>query len=141
MRTRSRTIECAHEEGAAESDSRDYNFASIQRELNRAILIAGDAPSGLVLCIVVPSKEVSHDHVASVTNCLLEAGRTGAMLQGDNEQSIRSLIAKVCAGMPGLSKRFSPLYSSQSLGSVCQAQRQLYAQIRALRPRWKGTIR
>ena len=62
-----------------------------------------------------------------------EVGRTGAMLHGDNEQSIRSLIAKVRTVMPGLSKRVSPLHRSLSLGSVGQAQRQLDAQIRALR--------
>ena len=111
----------------------DYNFAGTQRELNRTILTACDVMSGLVMCIVVPSKEVSHYHIVAVKNFLLEAGRTGAILQGDNEQAIRSLITKVCTDMPGLTKRFSPLYSSQSLGSVGQAQRQLYAQIRALR--------
>ena len=85
------------------------------------------------MCTVVPSKEVSNYHVTSVRNFLLEAGRTGAILQSDNEQAIRSLITKVCADMPGLTKRCAPNYSSKSLGSVGQAQRLLYVQIRALR--------
>ena len=85
------------------------------------------------MCIVAPSKEAGHDHLTSVKNILLEAGRTGAVLQGDNEQAVRTLITKVCTGMLGLTKRFAPVYSSQALGSVGQAQRQLYAQIRALR--------
>ena len=101
----------------------DYNFASTHKELNRTILTCCDVTTGLVMCTVVPSKEVSNYHVTSVRNFLLEAGRTGAILQGDNEQAIRSLITKVCADMPGLTKRFAPNYSSKSLGSVGQAQR------------------
>jgi hypothetical protein len=85
------------------------------------------------MCIVVPSKEVSHDHIVAVKSFLIEAGRTGAILQGDTEPAIRALITRICTDLPGLSKRLAPLYISQSLGSVGQAQRQLYTQIRALR--------
>ena len=85
------------------------------------------------MCIVVPSKEASHYHVTSVKSFLLEVGRIGVVLQGDNEEAVRSSITKVCTDMLGLTKRVALVYSSQALGSVGQAQRQLYAQIRALR--------
>ena len=89
--------------------------------------------TGLAMCIVVPSKEASHYHVVALKNFLLETGRAGAVLQGDNEAAAMALIIRVCNEMSGLSKHFAPLYSSQSLGSVGQAQSWLYAQIRALR--------
>ena len=77
--------------------------------------------------------EVSNYHVAALRSFLLETGRTGAILLGDNEPAIRALITRVCTDMLGRTKRFTPVYSSPSLGSVGQAQRTLYAQIRALR--------
>ena len=118
----------------------DYYFAGTQRELNRTLLTACDVATGLVMCMAVPSKEVSHYHVASAKSFLVEPGRAGAILHGDNEQATRALMAQVCTYMPGLIKRFAPTYSSQSLGSVGQAQRNLYDQIRALRF-WRKTTR
>ena len=68
----------------------DYNFASTHREMNRTILIACDVIIGLVMCIVVPSKEVSHYHIVVVKNFILVSGRFGAILQGDSEPAIRA---------------------------------------------------
>ena len=44
----------------------DYSFASTLKELYRTMLTACDVSSGLIMCIVVPSKEASHYHVTSV---------------------------------------------------------------------------
>ena len=80
----------------------DYNFASTHHGINRSTLFACDVIPGLVMCIVVPSKEVSHYHAAALTNFLVETGRLGAVLQGDREVAIRAFITRVCSEMRGL---------------------------------------
>ena len=80
----------------------------------RTILIARDNNVGLVVCIVAHAKEVSHCHVVVLENFRFEAGRIGALLQGDSEAAIRALRTRGCNDMLGLGKRVARLYIYKS---------------------------
>ena len=81
----------------------------------------------------VKAKGVDPVALSGMKNFLLEIGRTQAVLQSDNEPSIKLLLAELCRLVPGLSRRHSPAYSSKSMGAIGNLQVQLYGQMRTMR--------
>ena len=63
---------------------------------------------------------------------MFEIGRTFGIVQYDKESSLKSIAKDLCKTIGGLSMRAAPTGHSQSQGSVGNAQRTLYGQLRTL---------
>ena len=64
---------------------------------------------------------------------LYEVGRTNAILQTDDETSIKALTKELARQISGLTVRVAPTGSKESQGSVERYHQTLHAQIRTLR--------
>ena len=63
---------------------------------------------------------------------MFQIGRTFGIVQYDKESSLESIAKDLCKTIGGLSMRAAPTGHSQSQGSVGNAQRTLYGQLRTL---------
>ena len=112
----------------------DFCFSRSQTSMiTLTMLTVVDLLTMLMLGIVVPSKGAITYAIDMTKRFLMECGRTYGILQSDNEPAIKDLVRAVAAQVPGLSIRFSPKYSSKSLGAVGAMQKELYGQVRVLK--------
>jgi len=96
------------------------------------ILSAIDVSTGLVASAIVKCKGVDDYALKELQRFILESGRSGGILQSDQETSIRALCREV-ALKSNMTARLSPTYSSQSLGAVERWHKELWGQVRLMR--------
>ena len=83
--------------------------------------------------VVLPAKgSIEKYAVAESHRFVFEIGRTFGIVQYDKESSLKPIAKDVCKTIGGLSMRAAPPGHSQSPGSVGNAQRTLYGQLRTL---------
>ena len=63
---------------------------------------------------------------------MFEIGRTFGIVQCDKEAPLKTMARDLCKVVGGMSMRSAPTGHSQSQGSVGNAQRTLYGQLRTL---------
>ena len=95
------------------------------------VLTAIDITTGLTSSSIVESKGVNDYAVAEMRRFIFETGRSKSVLQTDNEPAMKALAMAV-AEATGVSVRHSPVYSSQSQGSVERFHSTLWQQTRTL---------
>ena len=113
----------------------DYAFLSTKEEpgVHATILTAIDVRTQLSMAIVIPSKKASRYAVTELKRFIYETGRTQAILQCDDESSIKALLKTVISEIGGLAMRVAPTGSSQSQGSIERFHQTLFGQFRTLR--------
>ena len=112
----------------------DYAFVSSAADgLEATVLTAIDTITGMSLATIVTSKGYNAHAIAELRRFVYEMGRASGILQSDQEPAIRAVLRSVIVDIGGLSMRSSPIYSSQSQGTVERFHSTLYAQVRALR--------
>ena len=85
------------------------------------------------MAVVLPSKgSVEKYAVAELRKFVFEIGRTFGIVQYDKEAPLKTMARDLCKVVGGMSMRSAPTGHSQSQGSVGNAQRTLYGQLRTL---------
>ena len=112
----------------------DFSLLSTENDLpKRTILNATDVQTGYAMAIVLPAKgSIEKYVVAELRRFVSEIGRKFGIVQYDKENSLKVTAKDLCKTMGGLSMRAAPTGHSQSQGSVGNAQRTLYGQLRTL---------
>ena len=112
----------------------DFSLLSTENDLpKRTILNATDVQTGYAMAIVLPAKgSIEKYFVAELRRFVSEIGRKFGIVQYDKENSLKVTAKDLCKTMGGLSMRAAPTGHSQSQGSVGNAQRTLYGQLRTL---------
>ena len=112
----------------------DFSFMATENDLpKRTILNATDVQTGYSMAVVLPSKgSVEKYAVAELRNFVFEIGRTFGIVQYDKEAPLKTMARDLCKVVGGMSMRSAPTGHSQSQGSVGNAQRTLYGQLRTL---------
>ena len=99
----------------------------------RTVLNATDVQTGYSMVVVLPSKgSVEKYAVAELRKFVLEIGRTFGIVQYDKEAPLKTMACDLCKTAGGLSLRAAHTGHSRSQGSVGNAQRNLYGQLRTL---------
>ena len=83
------------------------------------MLTTVDIRTQMAMTLVVPSKsiKISRYAVVELTRFILETSRTQAIIQCDDEQTIKAIVKDVITDLGGLTVRTAPVKSSQSQGS------------------------
>ena len=112
----------------------DFSFMATENDLpKRTILNATDVQTGYSMAVVLPSKgSVEKYAVAELRKFVFEIGRTFGIVQYDKEAPLKTMARDLCKVVGGMSMRSAPTGHSQSQGSVGNAQRTLYGQLRTL---------
>ena len=110
-----------------EETKKEGTDESTTTRMSTTALTACDVTTGTVMAAVVKNKGVNDYVVNELRRFILECGRSNAVLQSDQESSIRALCQEVAAKV-GMSTRLSPAYSSRSLGSAERWHESLWAQ-------------
>eukprot|EP00439_Symbiodinium_sp_Y106_P050664 s2170_g6.t1 len=96
-------------------------------------LNATDVQTGYSMAVVLPSKgSVEKYAVAELRKFVFAIGRTFGIVQYDKEAPLKTMARDLCKVVGGMSMRSAPTGHSQSQGSVGNAQRTLYGQLRTL---------
>ena len=112
----------------------DFSFMATENDLpKRTILNATDVQTGYSMAVVLPSKgSVEKYAVAELRKFVFAIGRTFGIVQYDKEAPLKTMARDLCKVVGGMSMRSAPTGHSQSQGSVGNAQRTLYGQLRTL---------
>eukprot|EP00971_Amphidinium_carterae_P352935 6492776-Amphidinium_carterae.1 len=99
------------------------------------VLTALDEQTGIALAAGLRSKEVDGYQVELLLEYIERLAHTEVTLHSDSEQSMRSLLEKVCAkrSTDRTFTRFAPKFSSQSIGRLAAIQNLIQGQVRALK--------
>ena len=116
----------------------DYGFLRTGDSQDKAtVFTAIDVSTGLCTATVVMAKGEDRYVTTELKRFLLEAGRTTAVIQTDQEPAIKAAVLPVAKELPDVGVRCAPPYHSQSQGSVERLHAVLFAQVRALREQVK----
>ena len=112
----------------------DFSFMATENDLPKhTVLNATDVQTGYSMAVVLPSKgSVEKYGVAELGKFVFEIGRPFGIVQYDKAAPLKTTARDLCRTIGGLSMRAAPTGHSQSQGSVGNAQRTLYGQLRTL---------
>ena len=105
------------------------------KEIGESITIftAVDIRTSMSMAVVTPSKALNRYAITEFKRFIFESGRTYAIVQTDDESSIKAMIRGSVRELSGSSIRNAPTGSSESQGSVERFHQTLFAQVRVLR--------
>ena len=108
---------------------------STKEQLGAAVTIftGVDVRTQMAMAVLAPSNAVNRYGLTELKRFIYEPGRTQAILQCDDESSIKAIRRVALKDIEGLTGRLAPTLSSQSQGSIERWDHTLFSQIRALR--------
>lgn len=113
----------------------DSGFLGTKEDKNKLVTLftAIDVRTQMSMACVVPSKSVNRYALTEFERFVFETGRTQAVIQCDDESSIKALARACSREVGGFTVRVAPTSSSKSQGSIERHHQTLFAQIRTLR--------
>ena len=98
----------------------DFAFMSTKEQPGTAITIftGVDVRKQMAMAVPVPSKSVNRYGLTEFKRSIYEAGRTQAIIQCDDEHSVKAIRRATIQEIKGLTGRRAPTISSQTHGSI-----------------------